>query len=353
MASRRAAHMYLCGVLLFFGLSSAAIYPVDDHVPFLVSRGRVLVWSDGADALLVAGSRFVRVNQRGVTMKASHWSVRRLGGLGWEERACFPGVGSLCEVSNVSRVFPAERPRFSSRHRPGGLGCTRASSERILDHDWGYDVSACDVLDGGGDVLFYDHTVAFKDTGISPVRYWLLCVLSVFVVRSFSYKLRGRLHCEGGVHQCEWFSSDQWTIGACALSILVSITPDFTTELVTDEDFLCCTFLVLYGAFYMFMWVAARHDPNPPIYNLIAVTLQLTASRLYKGIETPYGGVLLYVIFTRLLMKLRAGWNLIQCITVCLDCMLVTLLSVFGVPFSGTYVIVVGILAFATSDLLT
>ena len=77
-------------------LISATITPLDNAVPYLVSEGRGLVWSAGGDALAVAGSSFVRVNERGLVWQASHWSVRDLRGDGWHVRRCLPGGDSLC-----------------------------------------------------------------------------------------------------------------------------------------------------------------------------------------------------------------------------------------------------------------
>lgn len=346
-------NLFCCLILSFPLLGTATITPLDNAVPYLVSEGRGLVWSSGGDALAVAGSSFVRVNGRGLVRQASHWSVRDLRGNGWHVRRCLPGGDSLCEMGNQSRVFPASpnQPRFSARHTPPSLRCTRDKGQRILDHTWGYDISACDVLDGGGDVVFYRHSVAFRDTEITQVKYWTLCVLAVFIVRSFSYKVKSRFD-HSPAPNTLGFSSDQWTIAACAVSIILAITPTFTSELVTQEDFICCCFLVFYSFLYIMVWVFNRHDPHAPIYNLIAATLQITASRLYKGIETPYAGVLLYVIITRMFMKLRAGWHLPHAITVACDSLLVSLFAVYGIPFQGIYVVIIAIIAFASGDFL-
>lgn len=329
---------------------AGTILPVDDSVPFLATQGSPIDWTRGKDALLLAGSSFVRVNRRGITLKPPHWTMRDLGTMGWDVRACIPGGHSLCESGNTSRVFPVDTPpRFAARHRPHALRCTRADSKRILDHDATYDVSSCDVLDGGGDVVVYQHRVAFRDTQISNIKYWLLCILAVVVVRSFSWKITTQMEQK---NPGSTLQNDQWTILACAASILLSITPNFTEELVTYEDLFCCSFLVIYSAIYIGVWVLNRHDKKAPIYNLIAATLQLTSSRLYKGIETPYAGVLLYVIITRMLIKIRGQWNFIQAVTSAWDSLLITIIAIFGFPFDQIYVLVVAVAAFATADLL-
>ena len=336
---------------LLLPLARAIIYPLDDTVPFLTTQGRQLDWSQGPDALAVAGSSLVRVNRRGVVMKAAHWSLRDLEQLGWQVSTCLPGGHALCQTSNTSRVFPTDPPRFAARHRPSELKCTRESSKRVLDHDWHYDISSCDVLDGGGDVVVYQHRVAYKDTGISTFQYWLLCILAVFVVRSFSYRIQSQLDSQKRNDTWYGFTNDQITVLACALSVILAISPDFISQLVTWEDLLCCSFFVIYAAVYILAYGVHRHDPKAPLYNLIAATLQLTASRLYKGVETPFAPVLLYVIITRCLIKVRSPWNLIQAITVACDCMLISLLCVFGFPYQPIYIIIVTIMAFATVDL--
>ena len=338
--------------ILFPVLALGSIIPIDDTVPYLTSLGRPLQWSNGADALMLAGRGFIRVNQRGITTKSSGWTVRDLGENGWQTRRCLPGGNSLCESSNTSRVFPTDpnRPRYSARHRPSSLRCTRDKSQRMLDHTWEYDISACDVLDGGGDVVVWHHRVAIRDTGVSSLKYWVLCILAIFIVRSFSYKAMTQY--DPGHTPMSGLSKDQWTIAACSVSVLLAITPNSASELVTEEDLFCCCFLVFYSAFYILVWTVFRHSANAPIYNLIAATLQITVSRLYKGIETPYSGVLIYVVITRLLIKLRCPFSVARCLTLSVDCMLISLLAVFGVSFQGIYTVVIAILAFATSDCL-
>ena len=335
--------------LLLPGIVSGTMTSLDNVVPYLTTESRQFEWGVGGDALRVAASSFVRVNQRGVITQPPDRTVRDLGSIGWQVYQCLPGGNSLCEISNTSRVFPMDPdlPRFSARHRPAPLKCTRDFTHRILDTHWGYDISACDVLDSGGDIVFHQRQVAIKNTEISTWKYWTLCVLTVFIVRSFSTKVKAR-------HDANLLqlSPDQYTIGACCLSTLLVITPDFTSELVTSEDLVSCCFLVCYSTFYVLTWCSFRHETNASIYNLIASTVLLTTCRLYKTIDTPFTPFILYVVASRTLMKLRNGFRFFQCVTVCADSMLISLLIVYGCSIKGVYVIIIAILAFATSDWL-
>ena len=49
----------------------------------------------------------------------------------------------------------------------------------------------------------------------------------------------------------------------------------------------------------------ANQSGVPPVYNLAAAVLQLIASRLYTGAETPYNPVILFILFTRAITKLQ------------------------------------------------
>lgn len=353
--------MQLLWVIIAIGPACAEIFNLDDSAPHLRSNGGLVSWGGGWDALVVADSSCTRVNARGVYAKPSHWSPRGgLDGLGWARSKCVPGGGGGLCLAPFGTVFPSEeRPRYNASSAWGGAGCSRSSDGRILDPQYGYDVSACDVLDGGGDVVVCGRSAFFRRTAVETWVYWLLCLLAVFVVRSLSYLVVQRVKPAAGrpASGC----SDTMTVAACVAVLPLALIPDGDSGFVTVEesfffDVVCC-----YQAAYALLFAyrlafdqqsqpdAAPHDP--PIYNLIAAALQVTASRLYLGAETPYNPVILWAVMTRAILKLRGERRgFASSLTTFADSLVLSLMCVIGFGYNHLYLSALFTLATATAD---
>jgi hypothetical protein len=258
------------------------------------------------------------------------------------------------------------------------IGCTRENDGRVLEAGLNtYDMSSCDVLDGGWDVLLVDHTLAFKNTAVDTWIYWTLCLLVIYIVRSLSYLVVLRLHpaedqkacgargkamnavkmkgAWGGVPAVDvWTrSTNARTAGACLLTWVLCVLPVWNTVYVTVEEQLFFLGVSMYVLFYAIMWYMSTHTEDPPLYNMVVATVLLAVTRLYTGAETPYTPVLMWAVGTRTLMKLRnTYWSRIVATTVMLDSFLLSLLAVLGFEYSHLYLILIGALALIASDVL-
>ena len=214
-------------------------------------------------------------------------------------------------------------------------------------------MSACDVLDGGGDAVLCGRTLAYRRTGVSPWVYWCLCLLSVYAVRSLSYLVVRRL--EPGAARAALGDGDSLTVLACLASAVLCLAPLGDAVFVTREEQLFVWAACVYVGVYAGVWALVRADPlaraDPPIYNLIAGTLQLTAARLYTGVQTPYNPVIIWAVATRAMTKLRARWHPAAALTIFMDAGLLSLLCVLGFDGSPCYLVAIGTVALATSDL--
>jgi len=348
---------WLC-VMIASG-ASAEIFNLDDSAPRLRSNGRAVAWSGGWDALVVADSSCTRVNARGIYAKPSHWTPRAgLADLGWASATCVPDdAGALC-VAGFGCLFPSmEAPRYNASGAWGGAGCSRDGDGRVLDPAYGYDVSACDVLDGGGDVAVCGRTAFFRRTAVSIWAYWLMCLLAVFVVRSLSYLVVQRVQAvpvhAGGC-------SDVYTVAACVAVLPLALAPDGDAGFVTVEERFFFGVVCCYEAAYAVLFAyrqllgipegeIGRHDP--PIYNLIAAALQIVASRLYLSAETPYNPVILWAVMTRALLKLRSPRaSFAVSLTTFADSLVLSLMCVLGFGYNHLYLSALFTLAMATSD---
>lgn len=353
-----AAMLFLA--LFLFGACSAELFDLDESVPFLRSSGVDVRFEAGWDAFVVADSSCVRVNARGVQAKPSHWAPRQLGA-GWATRECVPGASpALCELRDGASAFPSRAaglpPRYNASSAWGGLGCSRPVDGRVMDPSGGYDLSACDVLDGGGDVLLCGRSLSFARTALPDWSYWALCLIAVFVVRSLSYLVVHRVEQHAARPKSWW--EDALTVLACAAVLPLVLSPDGDAGFVTHEEALffgaTCAYVAGYAALYAAYALSGGGD-DPPIYNLIAATLQVIACRLYLGAETPYNPVIIWAVATRGLVKLRSQPRqgaALAGLSGLADSFVLSLMCVLGFEHSPLYLVALFALSMATSDAL-
>lgn len=352
--------MNACKAVLALLARSAVceVFDLDDSAPWLRSRGSYVQFDRGWDAFVVADSSCVRVSARGVQSKPSHWTPRRPFPAGWATQSCQPGAG-LCDTGR-GVAFPApsdgSRPSYDAKSAWGGLGCSRASDGRWLVPGGGaYDLSACDVLDGGGDAVLCGRTLAFARTALPDWAYWAACLIAVYAVRSLSYLVARRVEKDKAQRQ-PW--EDALTVSACLAVLPLALAPDGDAWFVTQEEAfffgVTCSYVGLYALLYLAYALEGGGD-DPPVYNLIAGTLQLIASRLYLGAETPYNPVVIWAVATRALVKLRSARisGLRVGLSALADSLMLSLLCVLSFEHDPHYLVALFALAMATSDAMT
>ena len=345
-------------LLTAIATAAAEVFNLDDSTPWPISNGVPIRWVEGWDALTVAESACIRVNARGVFAKPSHWTPRALDTLGWAPASCQPGgERALCSSPRGS-IFPTtNNPVYNTSAQWPGLRCTKETRGRMLDTTQDrYDVSACDVLDAGGDAVVCDQRVWTRQTGVSVWVYWALCLLAVLLVRALSYLVVRRIQPPPGAPEpCPppLAGPDALTVGACVAALPLVLIPDGDAGFVTVEERFFFLFLCGYVAAYTLLFAQYAHQGGqgePPIYNLIAATLQAIASRLYAGVETPYNPILIWAVMTRALVKLRRGFDPVASTTVLVDSLLLALMCVLGFPYPPLYLVAVACAALTTAD---
>jgi hypothetical protein len=261
-------------------------------------------------------------------------------------------------------VFPTSAPRVGELFReealPGGweegLGCSN-SRGKVVTAERVYDVSACDVLDAGGDyVLAGDVLYSSFETSLPVWAYWTVCALAVFLVRCLSKYVLASLT-KGSGKPVE-HPDPLLSILACgAATALVAMQGDFMYA--TEEDLIFYWFTVLYICAYGALFLGARlaalvrgAEGDPPFYNLLAGVMQLAAVRLYCGAETPYNPPLLFVVATRVFVKSRRGCDPLRAVTLLLDSLMLGLGCTWGFSPQPQYLIALFAAAFAASDVL-
>ena len=359
----RALFFYCCCVAV-----ACELFDVDDSVPWLRSKGTVVAFDSGWDSFVVADSSCVRINSRGVQTKPSHWDpvpASELSGP-WSRVECAYGQAALCLLGSTGggSVLPSASRGYPPAYNPafawGGLECHRAYDGRWLDGSAPvYDVSSCDVLDGGGDLALCGRDLYYGRSGLPVGSYCAVCVIAVFVVRSLSYLVVRKISPGSSTGESKTYLwQDALTVVVCLAVLPLCLVPWGSLWFITREEafffvFSCCYVGMYAVIFAVHAWYGTQNDP--PIYNLIAGTLQIIASRLYLSSETPYNPVIIWAIGTRALVKARAGKDqrLYVGVSTLVDSLYLSLLCVLGFQHDPRFLVVIFGLSLATSDILT
>ena len=341
-------HQFVTALILMIPVllpqCQCAIFQIDTSYPFISVGDVPIDWHSGAAAQWALSSLLVRIHPRGVAFKKQGWHLRDLKSIGWTAESCHPSAHGLCQTRDGTLFFPSSQSPEISEDMTDM--CQSAATYRVITNESRYDTSSCDVLDRRMDYVYARGVMNFTDTSLRPWVYWLVCILVVFLVRCLSRYTLASLAVVAPTSKTDSFSSQQghkqvpnpWlsltASSACALLILLQ--GDFMY--VTYEDLIYYWFTVFYVLAYTCLFISIKvfnkvskatiHDP--PFYNLLAGVLQLVATRLYAGAETPYNPPLVFIIAFRALAKSRRRANLIRGITLLLDACMLALMCVTG-----------------------
>ena len=303
----------------------ATLYSLQDEFrPRLHSQGKSLDWWDGGPAFVLASAGAVRLSFRALIVYPPTARLRDLSSMGWHGVPCNISGWALCS-SSVGQVMPWRAPETtqdSARDiRVDGwtdLACTK-SEGKVLVSKGVYDISACDILDEGLDVVYYSAsgTVFHRHSSLPLWKYWTLVALSIALVRFLSHNIQLIWGGDKSGHKQE--VKDQIPALVCAFAVLVIILADGDSMYITEADqvffwgtagYILVYLLVHVWKYYWRTAVEEREDPlntptpelqpyERPVYNVIVATLQLVAMRFYTAAETPYNLILLGMLAAR------------------------------------------------------
>lgn len=343
---------------------------MDDTKPFVSVNSLPVQWGTGAAALRIASSRLTRLHPRGIFFKPSIMRFREdLDLLGWTRERCGPSAGGLCET-DVSVMFPFLQPPLVGE-RLEWL-CSSVNTGRVVVNTSRYDVSSCDIIDGQRDFVYADGYLFSASTALPDWAYWTVCLMVVYLVRCLSrFVLASLGNAQTGIDQKRG-DQKQGVDAArktevntevclsvcvgCTLLVLAHGDHMFTTQ----EDLILHWFTVFYVGAYATLLAGTRiatriyHSSrkDPPFYNLLAGVLQMVASRLYAGAETPYNAPLIFVISMRAMTKSRRRVDFLRAVTLLLDSVMLGLMAAFGFGYPKPYLTAVLTASAAAADLL-
>ncbi len=305
--------------------------------------------------------------------KRQEWHLRDLPSLGWKAESCTPSAHGLCQAVG-SVYFPSSQPPEVSELLAGQ--CSSTDTRRIITNSTRYDASACDVLDRRMDYVYARGVISYSDTSLPLWIYWTVCILVVFLVRCLSrYMLvtlkrpstclandpKEHSNDEAGLEIRDESIAPSPVVSltvstVCALLILSQGDHAYVTEEELIFHWFTSFYILMYGCLFASVkafnkvWKSALHDP--PFYNLLAGVLQLVATRLYAGAETPYNPPLLFIISVRALAKSRRRVNFIRGVTLLLDASMLSLMCTLGFGPDPCYLVALFAAAVIWTDFL-
>jgi hypothetical protein len=344
-------------VILCVHGAAGTIYHFDDVRPALSVGGSPVRWHSGAASQAILSSLLVRAHPRGLMFRPQRWHLRDLTGLGWKGDGCVPSSKGLCEKEEGSVVFPSHQPPMVGQDYVDG--CSSVSTGRVVTNTTRYDPSACDVLDAKWDYFYTESTIRRAHTELPAWVYWSVCVLVLYLVRCLSRYVLASLDKGKKAGPGDTLPSSLLCLCACAACTALIIAQGDAC-FVTEEDLVFYRYNVLYILAYAGLYIGAKcgramrisSAQDPPFYNLLAGVLQLVASRLYVGAETPYNPPLVFVVAVRALVKSRRGAGALRAVTLALDAFMLSLMCALGFSPDRRYLVAIFAGAVAWSDFL-
>jgi hypothetical protein len=278
-------------------ITQAQIDQIADSRPYLASDGHALAWWDGGPAYHLASSGIIRITRRGIFSRSSTSSLRDLARLGWTHTACNLSAWALCTSEN-GHVMPSPPPRTvqDPASMPDGwknMTCADSAGKYLVSNE-AYDITACDILDEGLDIVYSGSSMYHRRGSIPKWEYWTLVILGIILVRAFSYNLQ-LFWDKQAVMQSQWPP-----VIATTVLFLLAVTGS-DASYITEEDQILfwstAAYVGTYLAFHMSHWLkkkckGAEGDYQWPLYNMVIGALQLVTFRLYSSSFTPYTMVL-------------------------------------------------------------
>ena len=383
-------------LLLSASETHASLHPLLDSRPSLSSGTSPIEWWAGGPAFVLASAGAMRINFRGAHIYPRTARLRELDHVsGWTGVQCNVSAWALCSA-DTGGFMPSSPPRMPERKDKveggwGGMACADSQGKTLVSLGV-YDISACDIVDEGLDTVYSASKLYHARTAMPLWRYWLCVGLAIVLVRALSYNVQGLWTASSSSREAP-LKVRQWPALCGSLLLLALVLVDLDRVYITKADLLYFWFSVAYIGFYLALHAhlprlgatvttlgatgatlgrTAGRDPSEkrapakpatanetPVFNVIAGTLQLLATRLYTGAETPYNPLLTGMIACRVWTKVLTAMitqknpaHAATSLSLMIDAMYLSLS--FEVAFNGTRELLVGItaVAFAFAQLL-
>ena len=305
-------------VASFLGLAnpaSPALFSLKDTARpglSITEGGQQIAWWEGGPAFALASAGAVRVNFRAVYTYPPHSLLRDLNLSDWHGLPCNASAWALC-ATDVGQAMPSISPRMPENSLAvvadgwKDLACSNSAGKLLVSLGV-YDISACDILDEGLDLVYSQGMLYHRHNTLDIWEYWVLVALAIVLVRSLSHNIK-RLW-----EPAAQDTTQQWPALLAALTALVIVLVDGDSLFITSADqvfyWSTAVYILVYLAIhatyrwlwkYLPDWLALERQTglDYPVFNVIVATLQFIACRFYMAAETPYNLVLFTILACR------------------------------------------------------
>ena len=309
----------------------ANLLSVDLNYPELSSTSQYLKFHHGGPAFILASNNLIRFNYRGIQYLPQGELVLDQG-KGWSKYSCNASAYSLC-ITNYGHLFPSKTPLVGTP-TPLGLSCSHSNGKSIVNQPV-YDISSCDILDESVEIVYTPNTIFIRHSYMPTALYLFYIVCCIYLVRSLSLNVISKLD-----HTVEVV---QYPTVLVVLTIWIIALIDGDSYYATRNDvaFYWCTivyvllYLVFHG-YHVYCHYYYNTKRIPRVFNMSAATMQLVVMRLYGITETPYAGVIIAIIATRIWEK-ELNKKRTHIFTGLIDCIYISLLMHMGFSYSSSY----------------
>lgn len=321
---------YLLLLLLLKG-TFGLLLSIDSNYPGIMSNAYAIKFYEGGGSFLLASNNMIRFNYRGIQCITDTQLIPNLLDKGWSKFACNVSKSSLCSMHS-GHVFPTATPRIGNDTT--GLSCSQSSGKQMVGEAV-YDISSCDILDEYVEVIYTPNYVYTRHSYMPVLVYFLFIVCCICIVRSLSLNIISKLDSTAVVVQYPTF------IVVVVVLLITLVQGDSYYATPNDLMFFWLTvaYIIVYLCFHGYhsyiLWKNQIHK-EPRVFNLSAAALQLVVMRLYGSTETPYAGVIIAVITTRLWEK-ELHKRRTHVFTGLLDCIYISLLIHIGFSYALSY----------------
>lgn len=323
-----------------------SLYQLDEQTPFLTYNSIPIQWTNGPDALKVAQSSVVRINERGVQFYRDHWTIRDLSANGWKSFDCFPAPGMLCKHQDGNVFSFLENPVIQINRFQEFL-CTGKVTNQIMNSSTNkYDLSSCNVFTSGYDFVYYQNRLYYYYTGMQWWEYMLLSVITIYSIRTFSNIVVDKIGSNDGFIYVIF----------CIIGIIFICGQNGANGFVSYEDVCAFWFVIFYLVFdisiffldFFFHWFHWF-----PTYNIVITAFTLISIRLYHGIISPYVPFLIWAVVSRCYLKLISyEWSVLSSLNLFMDSLLISFLSTFGCTLDVSTILCIVFVAIITADVI-
>lgn len=311
-----------CWVLGMIKPSHAALYSLSDaSYPYLslVQPQMPVVWHEKTFSLAVSMSKAVRINSRGIQFISPGGVTLTIhDSSNWFSARCVQTTGALCTLEEItnSSFFPSvgyavkgPNPLYSDLFEYLIPKCTESTTGRVIPFinkgPSSEDMSLCNVIGGGADVVFVPghqkiYVAQSKITFYPLMIIGLLTVfLSIVLAHNMEYLLGTEFHKPNTI----------LTEIAILLLAIVVIAADNQGDplglFISMEDRFAFIMLLVYTLYYLIRSLQEYwcHEMHSPVNQILAI-LALAAMRVHSTLDNIYTVVSAFMIATRLINKI-------------------------------------------------